>query len=133
MRRAALWAQAVLATLIVVAIFVQVYLIASYIFGADSLDAHKTVGGITHGVEIVTGLVGIGAWWGQGKMVALSLALPIIGTIQVAFADSTRYVGGLHGVLALVVLAIAGILGHRAGKAAAAFGGAPAGSGAAPG
>jgi hypothetical protein len=133
MKRAALWTQAVLANLIVLAVFVQVYLIASYIFGADSLDAHKTVGDITHGVEIVAGLVGIAAWWGQGKMVALSLALPIIGTIQVAFADSHRYVGGLHGLFALVVLAIAGVLGHRAGKAAVAAGSRAAGSGAAPG
>jgi len=118
MRRAALWTQAVLCTLVVVAVFVQVYLIASYIFGADALDAHKTVGGITHGIEIVAGLVGIGAWWGRWGMVGLSVTLPIIGTIQVAFADSHRYVGGLHGLFALFVLAISGILAHRAGRAA---------------
>jgi hypothetical protein len=118
MRRAALWAQAILCTLIVVAVFVQVYLIASYIFGADSLDAHKTVGGITHGIEILAGLVGIGAWWGRWGLVGLSVTLPVIGTIQVALASSHKYVGGLHGLFALVVLAIAGILAHLAGRAA---------------
>jgi hypothetical protein len=120
MRRPALWTQAVLCTLIVVAVFVQVYLIASYIFGADSLDAHKTVGGITHIVEILAGLVGIYAWWGNGRMVGLSIALPVIGTIQVALASGHKYVGGLHGLLALFVFVIAGHLGHRAGRAAAA-------------
>jgi hypothetical protein len=118
MKRYALWGQAVLATLIFVAIFVQVYLIASYIFGADSLEAHKSVGGITHGLEILAGLVGIGAWWGNWRMVGVSVLLPVIGTIQVAFADGHRYVGGLHGLFALFVLGIAGFLGHRAAMGA---------------
>jgi hypothetical protein len=122
MRRVALWTQAVLCTLVVVAVFVQVYLIASYIFGADSLQAHKTVGGITHGIEIVAGLVGIAAWWGRWGLVGLSVALPVIGTIQVALASSHKYVGGLHGLFAMVVLAISGVLAHLAGRTAVAAG-----------
>jgi hypothetical protein len=118
MRRYALWLQAGLATLIVVAVFVQVYLIASYIFGADSLSAHKSVGFATHGIEILTGLVGIVAWWRTWPMVATSILLPVIGTIQISFADQHGYTGGVHGLLALFILAIAGFLGHRAGKTA---------------
>src|SRR5262249_46959116 len=94
------------------------YLIASYIFGADSLDAHKTVGGITHGLEILTGLVGIGAWWGNWRMVGVSILLPVIGTIQVAFADGHRYVGGLHGLFALFVPGIPAPPGPRPARPA---------------
>ena len=44
MNRPFLWANLVLAALVVVGVFVQVYLIASYIFGAgqDALDAQRT-------------------------------------------------------------------------------------------
>jgi hypothetical protein len=51
-------------------------------------------------------------------MVGVSVLLPVIGTIQVAFADGHRYVGGLHGLFALFVLGIAGFLGHRAAMGA---------------
>ena len=87
-------------------VFLQVYLIASYIFGADSLDAHKTVGGIVHIFEVLTLIAALVAKYER----LLSLALAVIGTIQLALAGADEYVGGLHGLFALVVLALAGAI-----------------------
>ena len=38
----------------------------------------------------------------------------MLGTIQVGFADGDDWVGGFHGLLALVVLILAAIITHRA-------------------
>jgi hypothetical protein len=115
-RRAALWAVLVLSTLVAVGVLLQVYLIASYIFGAggDALDAHKDAGNVVHAVEIVTFLVGLGAWWGRWPRVVLALALPVIGTVQILFSDGDDWVGGLHGLFALAVFALAGAVNHAA-------------------
>lgn len=112
MRIPALWTQSALAALVALGVAVQVYLIAAYIFGAggDALDAHKTAGFIVHLVEILTFLVGIGAWWRRWGMVAVAFALPALGTIQVAFSEGDEWVGAFHGLLALAVLALAGVV-----------------------
>lgn len=107
MRRNALWIVLVLAALVVIGVFVQVYLIASYFFGADALDAHQDVGGIVHLVEVLVFIAGAVAWWGNWRKVGMAFALPVIGTIQLAFSDGDEWVGGLHGLLALFVLGLA--------------------------
>ena len=68
MTRAFLWANLILAALVAVGVFVQVYLIASYFFGAgqDALDAHKNLGGIVHIVEVLVFLTAIGGYWRGG-------------------------------------------------------------------
>jgi hypothetical protein len=43
----------------------------------------------------------------------LSLALAVIGTVQVSFAESHMWVGGLHPLLALFVFVTAGLLLRR--------------------
>ena len=115
MTRAFLWANLVLATLVVVGVFLQVYLIASYFFGAgqDALDAHKNMGGIVHIVEVLVFLSAIGAYWKKWGEVGLSFTLAVIGTIQLGLADADDWVGGLHGVFALIVLILAAIITHR--------------------
>ena len=108
-RRGFTWAVLVAASLVVVGVFLQVYFIASYIFGAgeDALDAHKNLGGIVHLLEVLALLAAIGAYWKAWKGLILPAALAVIGTVQLGFADGDEWVGGLHGLLALVVLILA--------------------------
>jgi hypothetical protein len=114
-RRVAAALHLLLAGAIVVAVFAQVYLIGAYVFGAGpgALDAHRSVGFSTHGLEV---LVLVAALIGRLPRadVVLSLALAVIGTVQIALAGSTRWIGGLHPLLALVVLGLAGTLAARA-------------------
>lgn len=119
MTRAFLWANLILAVLVAVGVFVQVYLIASYFFGAgqDALDAHKNLGGIVHIVEVLVFLAAIGGYWRRWGEIGLSFSLAVIGTIQLGLADGDDWVGGLHGVFALVVLLLAGAIAHRTMRA----------------
>jgi hypothetical protein len=117
--RSFLWANLILAALVAVGVFTQVYLIASYLFGAgeDALDAHEDLGGIVHIVEVLVFLAAIGGYWRKWGEIGLSLALAVIGTVQLGFADGDDWVGGLHGLLALVVLILAGEISHRTMRA----------------
>jgi hypothetical protein len=95
-------------------VLAQVYLAGAYVFGSsDPIEAHRTVGGITHGLEglvFVTALIA----WVPRALIGLSLLLIVIGTIQVSFSESSNWVGGLHALLALFVLGLAfDILGRR--------------------
>ena len=109
------WATLIAAALVVVGVFLQVYFIASYLFGAgeDALDAHKNLGGIVHLVEVLAFLFSLGGFWRRWVDVGWAFALGAIGTIQLGFADGDDWVGGLHGLLAMVVLVIAAIVTHR--------------------
>jgi hypothetical protein len=110
-KKAFQWAVLVLATLVVIGVFVQVYLIATYILGGldhDILDAHKDLGGYVHMVEVLAFLAAIGAYWKRWGEVGLVFALAVVGTLQLAFVDTGgEWVKGLHGLLALVVLILA--------------------------
>ena len=119
MTRAFQWTNLVLATLVVIGVFVQVYLIASYFFGAgqDALNAHKDLGGVVHIVEVLVFLSAIGAYWKNWGEIGLSFALGVVGTIQLGLADGDEWVGGLHGVFALIVLILAAIITHRTMRA----------------
>lgn len=109
LRRGFTWAVLVLAGLVVVGVFLQVYFIASYFFGAgeDALDAHTNLGGIVHGVEVLVFLAAIVAYWKRWAGLLMPFLLALIGTVQLAFVDGDEWVGGLHGLLALVVLFLA--------------------------
>jgi hypothetical protein len=115
-RRVALWITLVLVGVVAIGVLVQIYLIASYIFGAgtDALDAHKDVGNVIRAVEIAVFVVGLVAWWGRWGRVGLALALPVVGEIQIAFTDGDDWVGGLHGLLAIAVLGLTGSLSYAA-------------------
>ena len=92
-----------LAALVVLGVFLQVYLIASYLFGADTLQTHKDVGGIVHGLEVLTLIAALVARWER----VLALSLAVVGTVQLVLADGHKYVGGLHGLFATFVLLLA--------------------------
>jgi hypothetical protein len=103
-----------LALAVVLGVFVQVYLIGSYIFGAGqgALDAHQTAGWTVHGFEMLVFLAALIAWLPRVDLV-LSLLLAVIGTVQVSLASEHRWVGGLHPLFALVVLGLAAALVRR--------------------
>jgi hypothetical protein len=100
----------VLAALVVLGVFTQVYLIASYLFGADTLQAHKDVGGIVHGFEVLTLVAALFAK--RDRILALTLA--VVGTVQLILADGHKFVGGLHGLFATFVLLLAAAILWRA-------------------
>ena len=103
-----------LALLIVVGVVVQVYLIGGYIFGAGNgaLDAHTSVGWAVHTCEMLLFLAALAAWLPRGE-IGLSFALVALGTLQVMLSAAEEWVGALHPLLALVVLALAGVLAQR--------------------
>ena len=109
------WVHLVLALAVVAGVFVQVYLIGAYIFGAGqgALDAHKTAGWTVHGFEMFVFAAALVAWLPWVDLV-LSLLLVVIGTVQVALAHGHRWIGGLHPLLALFVVGIGATLVLRA-------------------
>ena len=114
-RRGAAWLHLLLAIVIATGVFVQVYLIGAYIFGAGSgaLDAHESIGFTIHGLELLLLVVALVAWLPRAD-VGLSLTLAIVGTAQVAFASSTgAWVAALHPLGALIVLTLAALLARR--------------------
>jgi hypothetical protein len=113
-RRGATWAHLGLALLIVAGVFVQVYLIGAYIFGAGSaaLEAHRTVGFTVHGFEVVILLAALVARLPRADL-GLSLLMAVGGTVQLALASSEKWTGALHPLGALFVLILAAVLVRR--------------------
>jgi hypothetical protein len=103
-RVGARWMHLALALAVVGGVFVQVYLIGAYIFGAGqgALDAHKTAGWTVHGFELLVFGAALVAWLPWVDL-ALSLLLAVIGTAQVSLASENRWIGGLHPLLSLFV------------------------------
>jgi hypothetical protein len=124
-RRSFLIAELVLATVVVVGVFVQVYLIASFFFeaGDGAKDAHATVGNvIVQPAEIFVLLASFGAWWRRWGAIALSASLAVVGTAQFLLAGGDGWVGGLHGLGAMVVLVLGTLIAHRDARALRALG-----------
>jgi hypothetical protein len=113
-RRTAAWLHLVAAAAIAAGVFAQVYLIGAYVFGAGqgALDAHRSVGFATHGIEVLVLVLALAARLARTD-VLLSLALAVTGTAQIALASSERWIGALHPLLALVVLTLAATLVRR--------------------
>ena len=118
MKRAVTWVYLAGAVLVVIGVFLQAFSITAYVRGAGSgaLDMHQGVGNVTHIIEVVTFLAALIGFWGSWGRVGFALALPVIGTIQLFAIGDTDTTGGwangLHGLLALVVLVLAGMLTH---------------------
>src|SRR5215217_6728765 len=94
-RRGALWAHLGLALLVVAGVFVQVYLIGAYIFGAgsDVLQAHRTAGFTVHGFEVLILVAALVAWLPLADL-GLSLLMAVGGTVQLALASAEKWTGG---------------------------------------
>jgi hypothetical protein len=113
-RRGATWAHLGLAVLIVAGVFVQVYLIGAYIFGAgtEALDAHRSVGFTVHGFEVLILVAALVAWLPRADL-GLSLLMAVGGTVQLALSGAERWTGALHPLGALFVLVLAAELVRR--------------------
>ena len=114
LRRGAAWLHLTLALAIALGVFLQVYLIGAYIFGAGSqaLDAHTNVGFTIHGLEVLLFLVSLVAWLPRDD-ISLSLLMALLGTTQIALADAHGWTGGLHPLGALLVLVLAAAIVRR--------------------
>lgn len=126
MKRVFLWISSLAASLVAIGVILQVYFIASWIFGAeDALDAHRGVGSIIWLLEIVVLISGLVAYWGVWRKAAVSIALPILGTIQIFFLgdiedpskNESGWIHGFHGGLAILVFALAAAIAYRDLKA----------------
>ena len=130
MRRAFLWIQLALAVIVAVGVWLQVYFIASFFFGAaDALDLHEAIGGVVvHPAEVLAFLVAFGAWPRNWAKIGFAFSFAVLGTVQIFFTGGDNWVGGLHGLLALAVLVVAvyivkwntDALGLRRGRGGAA-------------
>jgi hypothetical protein len=118
LRDGAGWVHLALAVAIVAGVFVQVYLIGAYIFGAGqgALDAHRTAGFTVHGLEVLLLVAALVARLPRRDL-ALSLTLAVLGTVQVGLAGAHGWTGGLHPLFALVVLTLAATLARRSLRA----------------
>jgi hypothetical protein len=115
LRRGTNWLHLALAVALVLGVFAQVYLIGSYIFGAGqaALDAHRTLGFALQGPELFILLTALIAWLPRADLL-LSFLVAAVGIVQAGLASAHQWVGGLHPLLALVVLSLAASLATRA-------------------
>lgn len=120
MRCAFLWINFVLASLIVLLIFLQAYLITAYIAGAgeSALDAHGFLGfAVIHAAELLVFLTAFGAWPRAWRWIGFTFFLFALGTVQIFLTPvderTNGWLRGLHGLLALVVMVVAAIIAHR--------------------
>jgi hypothetical protein len=119
--RAATWVNLFFASVIVVAVFLQAYLIASYAMGAGegALDAHGFLGGLViHGSELIVFLSALVAFWGMWRWILVNLGLFVLGTVQIFLLPpdedpGSPWVHGLHGLLALFVLTYAAYIAWK--------------------
>lgn len=119
--RAAVWVNLVFASIVVIGVFVQVYLIAAYASGAgeSALDAHGFVGGlVVHLSELIVFLSALAAFWGNWKWIGVNFSLFALGTIQIFLSPpdedpASGWIHGLHGLFALFVLVLAALIVHR--------------------
>jgi hypothetical protein len=119
--RAATWVNLVFASIIVIGVFVQAYLIASYAMGAgeDALDMHGFVGGLViHGSELLVFLSALVGFWKMWRWILVNLGLFVLGTVQIFLLPpdddpGSPWVHGLHGLFALFVLVYAAYIADR--------------------
>ena len=114
MRGAAGWLNLAFASAIVLGVFLQVYLIGSYIFGAGqgALDAHRSVGFALQGPELFVLLTALMAWLPRIDLM-LSFLVAVVGFVQAFLASTHEWVGGPHPLLALVLFSLAATLALR--------------------
>ena len=116
--RAATWVNLVFASIIVIGVFVQAYLIASYAMGAGegALVMHGFVGGLViHGSELLVFLSALVAFWGLWRWILVNLGLFVLGTVQIFLLPPDEDPGSpwVHGLFALFVLVYAAYIAYR--------------------
>lgn len=121
-RRLFVWISAIAAALLVMAVILQVYFIASWIFGeGDALDAHRVNGLVAWALGIAVGVSGLIAYWRAWRKMAVSIALPVLAEIQIFVVGDlddpsenvSGWIHGFHGGLAIFVFLLALVIGYR--------------------
>jgi hypothetical protein len=108
--RAARIANPIAAAVVVALVFVQLYLIADFIFGnVGALNTHMTVGHVTEGVELLVFLTALAGWWGTWAGIRSSAALLLLGALQASFAKDIGNSPGVHALHGMLALAVAGL------------------------
>ena len=110
-------AHPIAAATVVLLVFVQVYLIAAFIFGEPgALDRHMTVGRVVVLFELMVLLTALVGWRDDRSEIWLSVALFVVGAVQASLAKdigNSPWVHALHGMFALVVLLLASLIAVR--------------------
>jgi hypothetical protein len=119
-RRIGLMGTFLFATLSVLGMIIQVYLIAGQIFGEDWIDAHKSLGMAVHLFYVLTFVAAIVAAWPNWRATGAAFALALIGSVQAFLAGAgdigsgdSAAVAAFHGALVPIVFAIALWIGWR--------------------
>ncbi len=120
-RRIGLMGTFLFATLSVVGMIIQVYLIAGVIFGEDWIDAHKSLGMAVHLFYVLTFFSALVAAWPNWRATGAAFALALVGSVQAFLAAAgdigsgdSAAVAAFHGALVPIVFAIALWIGWRA-------------------
>ena len=129
-QRIDLWGTLVFAALSAIGMFIQVYLIAVFLFGeADWLDTYKDFGMSTHFFYVLTFVASLIAAWPNWRATGSPFAFAALGTVQ-AFLAGGGNVGGdnaalhaFHGALVPIVFVIAALIAWRAWNTLRASGG----------
>jgi Family of unknown function (DUF6220) len=104
------------ALLIAVGAVVQFFLAGVGVFGADSFDAHESLGWSLHTASIVVLIAAI-VGPRTRRAILLSIAFVVVFTIQVMLPgarDDSPWIAAFHPVLALAVLGLAVHIGMPA-------------------
>lgn len=120
-QRIGLWGTFIFATLAVVGMFVQVYLIGGFIFGETGwLDTHKDLGMLVHLFYILTFLSALLAAWPNWRTTTWPFSLAVVGSIQAFLAGGGNVGGddgalhGFHAALVPIVFVLALMIAWRA-------------------
>jgi hypothetical protein len=123
-QRLGLWGTFAFATLAVIGMLVQVYLIGGYIFGGgnDWLDAHKNLGKVVHLFYVLTFVAALVGAWPNWRRTGWPFALAAVGTVQ-AFLAGRGHIDGsnaalhaFHAALVPIVFVIAFMIAWRTWK-----------------
>jgi hypothetical protein len=117
-QRIGLWGTFVFATLAMIGMLIQVYLIAGFLFGEpDWVNTHKDLGkAFVHPMYILTFLAALVGLWPNWRATAWPFALAVLGSIQAFLAggDMSGAVHAFHGALVPIVFVIAFLISWRA-------------------
>ena len=105
-----------LTVLFLVALVVQFFLAGLGVFGAESFEAHRTLGYALQGGAIILLLLALVGRLGRSVVwpIALLVVLAIVQSLLAAAKDDARYLAALHVVNALAIVVLAQLVAYRA-------------------
>jgi len=124
-QRLGLWGTFAFATLAVIGMLVQVYLIGGFLFGEGDgwLDAHRNLGKIVHLFYVLTFVSALVAAWPEWRKTGWPFALAALGTVQAFLAGGSGFekqqdgaLHAFHAALVPIVFVIAFMIAWRTWK-----------------